>query len=48
MRELYELEYLKKAMRLNIEDEEKYTSDDKIRYNMRGPFAELCSKLDAL
>ena len=45
---LYEQEYLKKFMRLDVEDEESYTSEDKIRYNLRGPFAELCSKLDAL
>ena len=46
--QLYKREYLKKAMRLDIETEERYTSEDKIRDEMRGPFADLCSKFDAL
>ena len=33
---------------MDVEAEEKYTSEDKIRDEMRVPFADLCSKLDAL
>ena len=35
-------------MRLDVEAEEKLTLEDNIRYDMRGLFAELCSKLDGL
>ena len=35
-------------MKLDTEADDKLTSDDNIRYEMRGPFADICSKLDAL
>ena len=35
-------------MILDIEAEEKYTSDDKIRDDIRGPFTDLCYKLAAM
>ena len=46
--ELYEQEYLKKDKILDVEAEEKKTSEDNIRYETRGQFADLCSRLDAL
>ena len=46
--ELYEREYLKKVKGLDVEAEEKKSSEDKVRDEMKGLFADLCSKLDAL
>lgn len=46
--ELYEREYLKKAVGYDVEKEEKQTQEDKAKMEMRTLFASLCSKLDAM
>ena len=46
--ELYEREYLKKAAGYDVEAVEKQTEEDKAKNEMKGLFANLCSKLDAL
>eukprot|EP00536_Pseudo-nitzschia_multiseries_P009839 jgi/Psemu1/325798/estExt_fgenesh1_pg.C_2860013 len=46
--ELYEREYLKKAVGYDKDAEEKQTEDDKAKDEMKQLFANLCSKLDAL
>jgi len=46
--ELYEREYLKKAAGYDVEAAEKQTEEEKVKNEMRGLFANLCSKLDAL
>jgi U3 small nucleolar RNA-associated protein MPP10 len=46
--ELYEREYLKKAVGYDVDATEKQTEEDKARNEMKQLFANLCSKLDAL
>jgi U3 small nucleolar RNA-associated protein MPP10 len=46
--ELYEREYLKKAVGYDVDATEKETELDKAKNEIRGLFANLCSKLDAL
>jgi U3 small nucleolar RNA-associated protein MPP10 len=46
--ELYEREYLKKAVGYDKDADEKQTEEDKAKDEMRQLFANLCSKLDAL
>jgi len=46
--ELYEREYLKKAVGYDKDAEEKETEEDKAKNEMKMLFANLCSKLDAL
>jgi len=46
--ELYEREYLKKAVGYDKDAEEKQTEEDKAKDEMKQLFANLCSKLDAL
>jgi U3 small nucleolar RNA-associated protein MPP10 len=46
--ELYEREYLKKAVGYDVDAAEKQTEEDKARNEMKQLFANLCSKLDAL
>ena len=46
--ELYEREYLKKAVGYDVDAAEKQTDEEKARNEMKALFANLCSKLDAL
>lgn len=46
--ELYEREYLKKAVGYDVDAAEKETEEEKAKNEMRSLFAGLCSKLDAL
>ena len=46
--ELYEQEYLKKAVGYDTQAAEKQSADDKAKDEMKSLFANLCSKLDAL
>jgi U3 small nucleolar RNA-associated protein MPP10 len=46
--ELYEREYLKKAVGYDVDAAEKETEEDKAKNEMKQLFANLCSKLDAL
>lgn len=46
--ELYEREYLKKALGFDKDAVEKQTEEDKVKDEMKQLFANLCSKLDAL
>ena len=46
--ELYEREYLKKAVGYDKDAEEKRTEEDKAKDEMKALFANLCSKLDGL
>mmetsp|Transcript_7838 Transcript_7838/g.11993 ORF Transcript_7838/g.11993 Transcript_7838/m.11993 type:complete len:534 (+) Transcript_7838:8-1609(+) len=46
--ELYEREYLKKAVGYDVENAEKETEEAKVKTEMKALFANLCSKLDAL
>lgn len=46
--ELYEREYLKKAVGYDKDAEERKTEEDKAKDEMKGLFANLCSKLDGL
>mmetsp|Transcript_29662 Transcript_29662/g.71378 ORF Transcript_29662/g.71378 Transcript_29662/m.71378 type:complete len:630 (-) Transcript_29662:32-1921(-) len=46
--ELYEREYLKKAVGYDKDAEEKKSEEDKAKDEMKQLFANLCSKLDAL
>ncbi|KAL3945259.1 MAG: hypothetical protein SGBAC_000670 [Bacillariaceae sp.] len=46
--ELYEREYLKKAVGYDVDAEEKKSEEDKAKDEMKQLFANLCSKLDAL
>lgn len=46
--ELYEKEYLKKALNFDVDKAEKETEDEKAKNEMKALFANLCSKLDAL
>jgi U3 small nucleolar RNA-associated protein MPP10 len=46
--ELYEREYLKKAVGYDVDAAEKQTEEDKAKDEMKQLFANLCSKLDAL
>ena len=46
--ELYEREYLKKAVGYDVEAAEKQSVEEKAKAEMRSLFANLCSKLDAL
>lgn len=46
--ELYEREYLKKAVGYDVDAAEKQTEEDKAKNEMKQLFANLCSKLDAL
>ena len=46
--ELYEREYLKKAVGYDKDSVEKQTEEDKAKDEMRQLFANLCSRLDAL
>ena len=46
--ELYEREYLKKAVGFDKDAVEKQTEEDKAKEEMKQLFANLCSKLDAL
>ena len=46
--ELYEREYLKKAVGFDKDAAEKQTEEDKAKEEMKQLFANLCSKLDAL
>eukprot|EP00560_Eucampia_antarctica_P006318 CAMPEP_0197824310 /NCGR_PEP_ID=MMETSP1437-20131217/1570_1 /TAXON_ID=49252 ORGANISM="Eucampia antarctica, Strain CCMP1452" /NCGR_SAMPLE_ID=MMETSP1437 /ASSEMBLY_ACC=CAM_ASM_001096 /LENGTH=881 /DNA_ID=CAMNT_0043423883 /DNA_START=38 /DNA_END=2683 /DNA_ORIENTATION=- len=46
--ELYEREYLKKVTGYDKDAEEKQSEEDKLKSEMKGIFANLCSKLDAL
>jgi hypothetical protein len=46
--ELYEREYLKKAVGYDVDTAEKETEEEKAKNEMKALFANLCSKLDAL
>jgi U3 small nucleolar RNA-associated protein MPP10 len=46
--ELYEREYLKKAVGYDVDAAEKQTEEEKAKNEMKTLFANLCSKLDAL
>jgi U3 small nucleolar RNA-associated protein MPP10 len=46
--ELYEREFLKKAVGYDVDAEEKKTAEEKAQDEMKALFANLCSKLDAL
>jgi U3 small nucleolar RNA-associated protein MPP10 len=46
--ELYEREYMKKALGYDAEAVEKETEEEKVANEIKGLFANLCSKLDAL
>mmetsp|Transcript_5719 Transcript_5719/g.8814 ORF Transcript_5719/g.8814 Transcript_5719/m.8814 type:complete len:801 (-) Transcript_5719:46-2448(-) len=46
--ELYEREFLKKAVGYDVDKAEKQTEEDKAKDEMKALFANLCSKLDAL
>lgn len=46
--ELYEREYLKKAVGYDVDAVEKQTEEEKAKNEMKTLFANLCSKLDAL
>jgi len=46
--ELYEREYLKKAVGYDVDAADKKTEEDKAKDEMKAMFANLCSKLDAL
>lgn len=46
--ELYEREYLKKAIGYDVDAAEKLSVEDKVKNEMKSLFANLCSKLDAL
>ena len=46
--ELYEREYLKKAVGYDVDATEKQTEEEKAKDEMKQLFANLCSKLDAL
>jgi U3 small nucleolar RNA-associated protein MPP10 len=46
--ELYEREYLKKAVGYDVDAAEKETEEEKAKNEMKTLFANLCSKLDAL
>jgi U3 small nucleolar RNA-associated protein MPP10 len=46
--ELYEREYLKKAVGYDVDAVEKETEDEKAKSEMKALFAGLCSRLDAL
>jgi U3 small nucleolar RNA-associated protein MPP10 len=46
--ELYEREYLKKAVGYDVTAAEKETQEEKAKNEMKSLFANLCSKLDAL
>jgi U3 small nucleolar RNA-associated protein MPP10 len=46
--ELYEREYLKKAVGYDVDAAEKLSTEDKLKNEMKSLFANLCSKLDAL
>ena len=46
--ELYEREYLKKAVGYDIDTVEKETEEEKAKSEMKALFAALCSRLDAL
>eukprot|EP00529_Nitzschia_sp_RCC80_P018299 CAMPEP_0113501298 /NCGR_PEP_ID=MMETSP0014_2-20120614/32870_1 /TAXON_ID=2857 /ORGANISM="Nitzschia sp." /LENGTH=859 /DNA_ID=CAMNT_0000395857 /DNA_START=70 /DNA_END=2645 /DNA_ORIENTATION=- /assembly_acc=CAM_ASM_000159 len=46
--ELYEREYLKKAVGYDVDAVEKQTGEDKAKDEMKQLFANICSKLDAL
>lgn len=46
--ELYEREYLKKAVGYDVDAAEKKTEEDKAKDEMKQLFANLCSRLDAL
>ena len=46
--ELYEREYMKKALGYDADAAEKETEEEKAKNEMRSLFANLCSKLDAL
>ena len=46
--ELYEREYLKKAVGYDVDQVEKQTAEDLAKNEMRMLFANLCSKLDAM
>ena len=46
--ELYEREYLKKAVGYDVDAEEKKSAEEKAQDEMKALFANLCSKLDAL
>lgn len=46
--ELYEREYLKKAVGYDVDASEKKSEEDKAKDEMKQLFATLCSKLDAL
>jgi U3 small nucleolar RNA-associated protein MPP10 len=46
--ELYEREYLKKAVGFDVDATEKQTVEEQAKSEMRALFANLCSKLDAL
>jgi U3 small nucleolar RNA-associated protein MPP10 len=46
--ELYEREYLKKALNYDKNAAEKETSEEKVQSEMKALFASLCSRLDAL
>uniref|UniRef100_A0A7S3DYA6 U3 small nucleolar ribonucleoprotein protein MPP10 n=1 Tax=Entomoneis paludosa TaxID=265537 RepID=A0A7S3DYA6_9STRA len=46
--ELYEREYLKKAVGYDVDAAEKESEEEKVKNEMKTLFANLCSKLDAL
>jgi U3 small nucleolar RNA-associated protein MPP10 len=46
--ELYEREYLKKAVGYDVDVAEKLSGEDKIKNELKSMFANVCSKLDAL
>jgi U3 small nucleolar RNA-associated protein MPP10 len=46
--ELYEREYLKKAIGYDVDAAEKLSSEDQLKNEMKSLFANVCSKLDAL
>ena len=46
--ELYERDYLKKAVGYDVEASEKETAEDAAKAEMKALFAKLCSRLDAL
>ena len=46
--ELYEREYLKKAVGYDVDAAEKLSSEDQLKNEMKSLFANVCSKLDAL
>ena len=46
--ELYEREYMKKALGYDADKAEKQSEEEKVKSEIKGLFANLCSKLDAL